>query len=361
MRTLGIDPGTVTTDVCGLDDGELVLDRAIPTAEALSDPRRFVRMLAEAQPALIAGPSGYGLPLTPVNRLTDDLLRLAYLAPAGESGGIGGLRTLARALADARLPVVFTPGVIHLASVPAYRKVNRVDMGTADKVCAAALGIHAQAERRRCPLPDVSFILLELGGAFSAALAVRDGRIVDGLGGTAGPMGLRAAGALDGEVAFLAGSITKAMLFQGGVASMLDGDPRAIERIDAPVSDAERRAREAFLESAVKAVLALGAVVPEPHEILLSGRAARRESIARELHRRLSPLAPVRPLQGFALESSQAAQGAALLADALAGGRHEPLAAVMGIREASGTVLDHLFVTDRDAAMRRLGLAPHAT
>ena len=158
---------------------------------------------------LVAGPSGYGLPLTAARDLTEADLRLAYLGAEGESGGIGGLRSLMRALAHSSTPVVLTPGVVHFPSVPAHRKVNRVDMGTADKVCAAALAVREHAERCGCSERDVSFILLELGGAFTAAIAVEGGRIVDGVGGTSGPLGVRAAGALDGEVAFLAGSITK--------------------------------------------------------------------------------------------------------------------------------------------------------
>ncbi len=33
MRVLGIDPGTVTIDICGLENGRLFLDLSLPTAE----------------------------------------------------------------------------------------------------------------------------------------------------------------------------------------------------------------------------------------------------------------------------------------------------------------------------------------
>src|ERR1043166_2133216 len=64
-RVIGIDPGTVCIDLCGLEDGRLFLDRSIPTSDALADPARFVALLEDAGPLdLVAGPSGYGLPLT---------------------------------------------------------------------------------------------------------------------------------------------------------------------------------------------------------------------------------------------------------------------------------------------------------
>jgi len=356
-RTLGIDPGTITIDLCGLHDGAVFLDRSLPTAQAVADVPAFIAMLRDARAALIAGPSGYGLPLTPVERAQETDFRLAYLAAADDHGGIGGLRVLARAMRDAHLPVLFTPGVIHLTSVPAARKINRVDMGTADKVCAAALGVHDQARRRGCPYTDVSFVLLELGGAFSAAIAVHDGRIVDGMGGTAGPMGVRAAGALDGEVAFLAGIITKDILFNGGAAIVIGSNHDAIGHIAAPGTEREQLARDAVIENAVKAVAALCTVVPHPHEILLSGRLTHANAITRELRLRLSPFAPVRRLEGFARTAKEAAQGAALIADGLAGGPNEALVNVLGLREAAGTVLDHLFVITPDAARHRLGIA----
>src|SRR6185295_5753117 len=311
-RVIGIDPGTVSIDLCGLDGGRLFLDRSWPTAEALADPARFVAELAAAGPLdLVAGPSGYGLPLTRVQDATEEDLRLAFLAAPGETGGIGGLRNLVRALARSALPVVLTPGVVHLPTVPAHRKVNRVDMGTAEKVCAVALAVSEQAQRLGHPLSNVSLVLLELGGAFTAVVAVAAGRIVDGVGGSAG--------ALDGEVAYLAGEVTKALLFRGGAATIAGWDETTAspERLAQPATAAEQVARAALVESAVKTAVALATAVPSPKEFLLSGRLAHIEPLAHAIRERLEAFAPTRLLEGFARTAKEGAQGAALIADGL--------------------------------------------
>src|SRR2546423_10629522 len=117
-RVIGIDPGTVSIDVCGLDDGRVFLDRSWPTTEALAEPARFVAELEAAGPLdLIAGPSGYGLPLTRVQDATDEDLRLAFLAAPGESGGIGGGLPLVVAPAPPRLPRLPPPRVVALPSM----------------------------------------------------------------------------------------------------------------------------------------------------------------------------------------------------------------------------------------------------
>src|SRR5207249_4042910 len=261
----------------------------------------------------------------------------ACLAAEGEVGGIGGLRALVRALARSGLPVVLTPGVIHLTSVPEHRKINRVDMGTADKVCVAALAIAAQAERSSRPLDEVSLVLLELGGAFTAVIAVAGGKIVDGAGGSAGPLGFRAAGALDGEVAYLAGAVPKAMLFTGGAASVAGWDAVVVapERFARPTAPRERVAWDAFIESAVKFATAIALSVPSPQEFVLSGRMAEVEAVQHAIRERLGVFAPTHVLEGFARVAKQGAQGAALVADGLAGGRHRRLVEVMAIRAAA--------------------------
>jgi predicted butyrate kinase (DUF1464 family) len=343
---IGIDPGTVTLDLCGLTDGRPSLDESWPTAEALAQPERLITWLNDRGPLdLIVGPSGYGLPLRRASEATDEDLRLAFLAAEDEPGGILGLRGLARRLAASGLPVLFTPGVIHLPTVPQHRKLNRVDLGTADKLCVAALAIDDQCQRRGVPAADVSLILLELGGAFTAGLAVHRGRVVDGLGGSSGPIGWRAPGALDGEVAFLLGQVSKATLFQGGVSSVIERNP-ALRDL----------AIEALVEGAERAVRSLKLSSPDAEEVVLSGRLAEDPEIRQRLEASLADIGAVLRLEGFAARARQGAQGAALVADGLAGGKHLALVERLGIREAKGTVLDYLYVVSPEAARRRLGL-----
>jgi len=186
-------------------------------------------------------------------------------------------------------------------------------------VASAALCIAEQARRLDVPFDQTSFVMLELGGAFSAALAVDGGRIVDGLGGSSGPIGARACGALDAEVGYLIGAaLSKRTVFSGGALDGTDEGPLALA------------------EGAAKAALALTASVPEPREILLTGRHA--PQLLDGLGARLAHVAPVR----LTAASAAAARGAAVLADGLAGGRHAALVERLGVRDASGSALDHL-------------------
>ena len=258
--------------------------------------------------------------------------------------GVGGMRSIVRALIAAGLPLVFGPGAIHLPTIPAYRKWNRIDLGTADKVASAALCIADQARRLGVEFAETSFVMLELGGAFSAALAVDGGRIVDGLGGSAGPIGARACGALDAEVAYLLGAaLSKRTVFSGGAL-----DPRGELDLSEGLEALRRdpRQREGWLaleEGAAKAALALTASVPAPREILVAGRLAA-PGMLEALGARLAHVAPVRLARGC----KAAAQGAAVLADGLAGGRYAALVERLGVRDASGSVLDHLRIHGAD-------------
>jgi predicted butyrate kinase (DUF1464 family) len=345
-RVAGVDPGTVSFDLCVLQDGEPVLEQVFQAGSLSQDSDPLLQALIRYGPYdLVYGPSGYGLPLMAAGAIGERELAEMVLVRPDEThadAGVGGLRSLLRALVNSGLPVVFGPGVIHLPSVPPHRKYNRIDMGTADKVCAAACAIADQSARLGIAPQESSMILLELGGAFTAALAIDSGQIVDGMGGSSGPLGVRAVGALDGEVAYLlAPVLRKDTLYSGGAL-----DPRgSLGSADLDVLWASMDLAEgwaALREGAAKAVRALLVSVPAPREIVVSGRLARLPALGEALAGSLADVAPLRPIVPG--RASAAAHGGALLADGLAGGRHAALAQALRLRESSGTALDHLRV-----------------
>jgi predicted butyrate kinase (DUF1464 family) len=344
-RVAGVDPGTVSFDLCVLQDGEPVVEWTFATGALGEDSAPLLQTLAEHGPYdLVYGPSGYGLPLVGAGDVGErQLAEMVLIRPdeAHARAGVGGMRSLLRALTRSGLPVVFGPGVIHLPSVPRHRKYNRIDLGTADKVCAAAYAIADQSARRAIAASETSMVLLELGGAFTAALAIAGGQIVDGMGGSSGPIGLRAAGALDGELAYLLGpALRKDTLFTGGALDptgrLQITDLEALWRAPAHSDD-----WMALLEAAAKAVRALLVSVPAPTEIVISGRLAGLSGLISNLGSSLRDVAPVTAL---VRTRSAAAYGAALLADGLAGGGNADLVDRLRLRESSGSALDHLRV-----------------
>jgi predicted butyrate kinase (DUF1464 family) len=362
-RVIGVDPGTQSFDLCGLADGEIFLEASIGADGARQAPGALVDRLEAALPLdLIAAPSGYGLPLTPVAALDQTQLDLVVLVrpeDRDQPERVGGLRAMVELMRARGLPAVLLPGAVHLDTVPPHRKVNRVDMGTADKVCVAALGIWDQGRRLALPPEGTAFVLLELGGFFTAALAVERGRIVDGIGGSSGGLGYRALGTLDGEVAYTLGRVRKSALFTGG-AAFVAGAPDLPPEELAARADHDPRARvawEALIEAAAKLVAALRVAAPGAREVLLSGRVGRVPAVAEALGQRLAGALPVRRLGGFARQVKEAAQGAALIADGLAGGRHRDVVEALRLRESRGTVLDHLYVAGADEVRRHFGLA----
>ena len=182
-------------------------------------------------------------------------------------------------------------------TVPTHRKVNRVDLGTADKLCAAAAAIDDQARRLGIRHRETSFVLAELGGAFSAVLTVAGGEIVSGQGGSSGPLGYRACGAMDGEVACLLRAVTKETVFSGGVAFVAGAPSAPPEALPSPPEGAWRIALDAFCEGLVKAVAGELAVAPRAAEVLVSGRLTGVPAFYEAIVAALGRLRPVRRLR----------------------------------------------------------------
>jgi predicted butyrate kinase (DUF1464 family) len=324
-RVVGTDPGTSSLDLLLLSDGAVVDQVRLRPEQLREDPEILSALLARWAPIdLVAAPSGYGLPLVRGEAFTDDHLEQISLVRPDERGrdsGVIGFRSWVRAFVRSGAPLVFLPGGLHLPTIPVHRKVGTVDLGTADKVAVTALALWFDSAAIG-GFGHSTFAVVEVGSAFTAILVVYGGQLVDASAGTRGPLGLRSGGAWDGEVAYWRSPLTKDDLFRGGLADLGDVGPAA------------------YRESIYKHANALQAVTPF-EQIYLSGRGFERPEMIRmtadalALFGRISPL-PTLPGAWV----KHAAQGSAILADALVGGRFAPVAESLRLRSASGSVWD---------------------
>lgn len=361
VRAAGIDPGTKSMDVCAIEDGEIFYEKPIDNIELAKDPEIIVKAMRESLPLdLIAGPSGYGIELTHINEIPEEVFEDWYynhillttkeeILKGMEEGVFGAI--LYKNMADFslklkkdKLPVIFIPSVIILPTVPRYRKTNKLDMGTADKMAVAVLATYDQARELGIPYSEVSFILVEIGFGYNAVIGVEGGRIVDGIGGTTFPsIGFLTASALDFELAQIVHNWEKQDVFTGGVASIAEiTDPEEFVRVS---DDKSKIAWDAMMEGIERAVASMKVCVEKPKEILISGRLAKVKGIRDELVKRLSNHAELRNLgylEGAKL-TKETAQGYAVVAEGLAGGKFERLVEWMKIKEGKGTTLDYIY------------------
>jgi predicted butyrate kinase (DUF1464 family) len=322
---VGTDPGTSSLDLLLLEDGRVADQKRFTPREIRQEPEALQRLLASWRPLdLVAAPSGYGLPLVRGENLTADHVdQMAFVRPdeRGRDSGVIGFRSWVRAFAASGQPLVFLPGGLHLPTIPPHRKINAIDLGTADKVAVAALALWFDAENTG-GFDRSTFAVVELGTVFAAILVVRKGRLVDVAAGTRGPIGARSQGAWDGELAYWRSPLAKADLFRGGL------------------DDLGEHGLEAFRESLIKHVAGLQAVTPFDR-VYLSGASMDRPEIADVVENSLSRFGSVARLPSLpGAWVKHAAQGSAMVADALAGGRFGPLADVMRLHDAQGTIWD---------------------
>ncbi len=327
MRIVGIDPGTYSFDLFGMEDNQrVIIDASISSAEIFKDPYLFLAKVEELLPLdAIIGPSGYGIPLKHIKDITAD--DIGRMIPLDTQVAVNeGIKAVLLEMKERELPVYFTPGVVHLESVPSYRKWNRFDMGTADKVCCVALGIKRQSERLNIPFNETSFIYVEVGYGFTAVIAVENGRIIDGIGGTNGSIGFLACGGMDAELVIrLKPPLTQEIVFHGGLKDFVGENIEPADLI---------RFREAITllgESVEKDVSAMTVSLPHPREIIISGRLSNYDFINDELINRLSKYAPVVKVKKLSSLAKEAACGAYIIGEGLLGGRYYGLVENMGI------------------------------
>lgn len=81
VRVIGIDPGTRSMDVCGLDDGEVYYEKVVDTAVVAQRPEALIEAIEATEPFdLIVGPSGYGVEVTLLRTFQKMFLKIGIMS-----------------------------------------------------------------------------------------------------------------------------------------------------------------------------------------------------------------------------------------------------------------------------------------
>ncbi|HEX55194.1 MAG: DUF1464 domain-containing protein [Candidatus Altiarchaeales archaeon] len=362
VRAVGIDPGTKSMDIFGFDDetDETIIDESIPRDKITENPGIIMEILKDLDADVIVGPSGYGIPLKRARDTEISEINMATFITENDFKKrlkIVGLRELMIMMKNSDMNIYFTPGVIQLPTIPEYRKVNKIDMGTADKLFSVVLGIKDQSESLGIEYSDVSLILIEIGFAYTAAIAVNEGKVIDGVGGTSGFPGYMGMGFMDSELAYAVSNtieeFSKLILFCGGVADIAGINPLEKSPDEFIESEGDGIAYKAFIESIIKDLAILLPSIREPREILLSGRFTRINSffkdIELEIRQFLNAMGinpTIRTLNRRAKNVKEGAEGAAIMANGIGNGKYSKLIENMELRNSSGTIFDHIYLGD---------------
>ena len=368
MRILGIDPGTRSFDLVVVEDGRVVWEYSIETGEVAREPGSLLEAIREAgRVDAIAGPSGYGVPVTESRDVVDPRrLAVEVLLLSTEEDIADGVRRgdpgimVYKALAEAVVALcsdesrrtIFIPGVVHLPTLKPGAKYNRLDLGTADKLAVAALALYQYA---RDDPGRADMMVLEMGYGYNALMLVEKGRITWGLGGTSLSTGMLTAGPLDLEVVVMGRRWERSDVFHGGVMGACEPlDPgEAVE--EARRGGPCREAYESMMEGIATVIAGIHAR-RGVRRLVLSGRLTSLKGLVDDLASRLPGTVEVEilpPLEG-SRRTKHAAHGYALVVEGLLGGRASRVVESLRVREAGGTALDWVHHPRLEGAKRRL-------
>jgi predicted butyrate kinase (DUF1464 family) len=325
-----------------LDGSEIVFEDSIPSTLVAEKPEEFAAKCLGLKLDVMIAPSGMGLNNRRLSELTPkEMFELTLVREGEKVPVLEGMKKFLAIVREAGLEIFFLPSIIQLPTVPKWRKINKIDMGTADKMCIAALSVETVSRKKKVGYSGVNHIVVELGGGYNALMAVEKGRIINGIGGTLFPgPGYMNAGAMDGEIAYLLRGFEKGLLFTGGA-----GDLTGVESLprDRFTRESYPEAFNAFLEGVLFAVCSQQAILPSK-EVYLSGRLTGYKNIYEPVKTALEQTGyTVDLLPTLSNKSKAAAQGYAIVGNGSFGGYYKPLVKHMQIDRSEGSILDNVY------------------
>jgi hypothetical protein len=308
MLSLGIDYDATTWRIAAWDEDRAAALQTFAQVDELWDSVEELITLHPAMPIVL--PSGFGIPVTRAREILDqDIAEMTLQTSHPTADRLGNF------LAEARrrsLRAFCIPAVKLLPTVPPHRKLNRLDLGTADALCAAAWAIHCLEATGRAHAA-CNFVLLHTRIDTRSLLVVQGGRIVDGIGTTTDQTGMAREGV------------------PIPLASHPGGSPIPRRMPDAQSKPADC-GRAALWETIGKESLGL-LTFHKLSEVIPTG--VRRVEFSQALERRLPLVQLPAPPDGY-----EAALGAAVIAAGLSGGPSARLVEHLALREARERVLD---------------------
>ncbi|HID42207.1 MAG TPA: DUF1464 domain-containing protein [Archaeoglobaceae archaeon] len=323
----GVDAGTESYEIFAIEDGLESFRCEIKTVEVMKNPEVVLDAISESNAEIIAGISGYGLPIKRFSELTNEDIFLMTLSK-DEKVAVG-LRPLIELILKKDINIYTIPGIIHLTTVPEWRKINRIDIGTPDKLCSVVMAMERLSEDQY--YSDQSFVLVEAGYGFNAFIAVEGGKIVDGIGGTSGFPSYLSPGSIDAEIAHLLSSFPKSLIFRAGFRDYL-----RMKKMQNGFESLDGNVVEWMVEFMKKGVKAVEVSIKENDRIVTSGRFFKNPGYRKMFEEAFEEY------EIIDLGRDKSAEGAAVIADGLAGGIFEKLVNILEIRNARGSVLDYI-------------------
>jgi len=206
MIFCGVDPGSESYAIAFVDElGNLAKYIEVPTDLIPKYLNYLIKLIMDMRPIIITLPSGHGLPFLNSRQIGDMEIFYMTLADPRKSGHLRDFLRYSSLLLNNAYTI---PSVKEIESVDEYKKVNVIDLGTADKV-ASTFFYRTMFE---------SFVLVEVGRRFTSVIVVKDGKIIDGFGGTF----VGVPGGMDGELVYLISNFLQTKISKESIYNVLE-------------------------------------------------------------------------------------------------------------------------------------------